>query len=225
MPCARLGRARVKGFRRWLARFGRLAPLALAALVAFQPTLADANELSMVRQAFAQQVSRHLSFPAAVAVRYAGLLTSALQADGREADAGDWAVLIDRNPRVQAAMLFARPADDAPWQWVGAAPVSTGKPGTFDHFITPTGVFSHSMDNMDFRAEGTYNENGIRGYGVSGMRIYDFGWVDAQRGWGKGGRARCACRCMPPIRTGLNLGWATRPQGMRADSRRPESPP
>lgn len=208
MPCARPERARVKGFWRWLARVIRLAPSALVALVALQSSLAIANELSMVRQAFLQQVQRHLNLPAPIAMRYAGLLASALQADGHESDAGDWAVLVDRNPRVQAAMLFARPADDAPWQWVGAAPVSTGKPGTFDHFITPTGVFSHSMDNMDFRAEGTYNENGIRGYGVSGMRIYDFGWVDAQRGWGKGGESqmRLQMHATDPDRLEARLG-------------------
>jgi hypothetical protein len=36
------------------------------------------------------------------------------------------------------------------------------------------------------RTEGTYNENPIRGYGVRGMRAFDFGWVPAKRGWGGG---------------------------------------
>jgi hypothetical protein len=47
-------------------------------------------------------------------------------------------------------------------------------------------VFAHTLENPDFRAEGTYNENGIRGYGVQGMRVFDFGWQTAARGWGDG---------------------------------------
>jgi hypothetical protein len=43
------------------------------------------------------------------------------------------------------------------------------------------------LSNPDFRAEGTKNEFGIRGYGVKGMRVYDFGWQQATRGWGGGG--------------------------------------
>jgi hypothetical protein len=61
------------------------------------------------------------------------------------------------------------------------------RPGSVDHFITPTGVFDHTPGNMDFRAEGTYNALGIRGYGRAGMRVYDFGWVMGERGWGGGG--------------------------------------
>jgi len=45
-------------------------------------------------------------------------------------------------------------------------------------------VFEHSIANPDFRAEGTKNENGIRGYGLKGMRVYDFGWQKAIKGWG-----------------------------------------
>jgi len=40
---------------------------------------------------------------------------------------------------------------------------------------------------MDFRAEGTRNALGILGYGIEGMRVYDFGWIQGERGWGKGG--------------------------------------
>lgn len=70
---------------------------------------------------------------------------------------------------------------------IGASPVATGLPGRYEHFVTPIGVFEHTPQNMDFRAEGTTNENGIRGYGARDMRIFDFGWTDGQRGWGKGG--------------------------------------
>jgi hypothetical protein len=191
------------------ARRHRSSLLALLVLISIQAPLAAAsNEFNAVRQAFVQQVPRHLNLPAATATRYAGLLASALQADGRDAEAGDWVVLVDRNPRIQAAMLFARAGDGASWQWVGAAPTSTGMPGRFDHFITPVGVFDHSLENMDFRAEGTYNENGIRGYGARGMRVYDFGWVDAERGWGKGGESqmRLQMHATDPDRLESRLG-------------------
>jgi hypothetical protein len=45
-------------------------------------------------------------------------------------------------------------------------------------------VFEHTIANLDFRAEGTRNEFGIRGYGVKGMRVFDFGWQQAPKGWG-----------------------------------------
>jgi hypothetical protein len=70
---------------------------------------------------------------------------------------------------------------------IGATPVSTGKRGGFEYFLTPLGVFEHSVRNPDFRAEGTRNEFGILGYGEKGMRVFDFGWVDGERTWGRGG--------------------------------------
>ena len=73
------------------------------------------------------------------------------------------------------------------WRWLGATRTSTGRPGSFEHFLTPLGVFEHNLDNPDFRAEGTYNSLHIRGYGLRGMRVFDLGWVAAERGWGRGG--------------------------------------
>lgn len=70
---------------------------------------------------------------------------------------------------------------------IGASPVATGRPGEYEHFLTPLGVFAHSLANPDFRAEGTRNALGIRGYGRKGMRVYDFGWVEAERTWGPRG--------------------------------------
>jgi hypothetical protein len=85
---------------------------------------------------------------------------------------------------VQALLLFW--GVGGAWELVGAAAVSTGQPGRFEHFATPIGVFDHSLTNPDFRAEGTKNEFGIRGYGRKGMRVFDFGWVSTRKGWGDG---------------------------------------
>jgi hypothetical protein len=75
---------------------------------------------------------------------------------------------------------------DDKWRLIGASAISTGKVGIYNHFLTPLGVFPYTLDNPDFRAEDTLNENHIRGYGRRGMRVYDFGWQQAQRGWGTG---------------------------------------
>ena len=96
---------------------------------------------------------------------------------------------------------------------IGASPVGTGLPGKYDHFLTPLGVFHHSPDNMDFRAEGTTNENGIRGYGHRDMRIYDFGWVDGERGGARAACRRCASRCMRPIPIASKRCWASGTRG------------
>ena len=65
-----------------------------------------------------------------------------------------------------------------------------GPAGDYDHFVTPLGVFEHTPANMDFRSEGTENENHIRGYGKRDMRIFDLGWAQGERGWGNGGMSQ-----------------------------------
>jgi hypothetical protein len=103
---------------------------------------------------------------------------------------GEYVVLVDRSANVQALFIYFRPAPSDRWVMIGASPVATGRPGEFDHFVTPLGVFEHTPDNMDYRAEGTMNQNGIRGYGKRDMRIFDLGWAQGERGWGKGGMSQ-----------------------------------
>ena len=134
-------------------------------------------------QNYAQEVDRRLDVPEDEQQIWARLL-STLLADKELSP--QYVVLVDRNPFIQAAAIYWI-APDGTFQFIGASPASTGKPGSFDHFVTPTGVFEHTIDNPDFRAEGTRNENGILGYGRKGMRVYDFGWQQAERGWKPGG--------------------------------------
>ncbi len=94
-------------------------------------------------------------------------------------------VVVDRNPQVQQlAIVLARPEGE--WQTVGGTKVSTGSMGRFDHYITPRGVFRLTDAILGYRAEGTLNENGIRGLGAKGMRVWDFGWQVAMKGWNAG---------------------------------------
>ncbi len=140
-----------------------------------------------MRGIFAKDVSRRLRVPTSEQRAYGQRMQAAL-ADAQLAQlAGEYVVLVDRNQNVQALFIYFRATPADAWQMIGASPVATGRPGQYDHFITPVGVFEHTPDNMDFRAEGTTNENGIRGYGRRDLRIFDFGWANAERGWGKGG--------------------------------------
>ena len=94
-------------------------------------------------------------------------------------------VVVDRNPKIQQMrILLAR--SEGPWMDLGGTKVSTGQTGRRDYYITPIGVFLHTDAILDWRAEGTFNENHIRGLGVKGMRVWDFGWQNATKGWGTG---------------------------------------
>ena len=132
---------------------------------------------------YAHQVDRRLNVPDAEQSRYATLLRDTLTQEGLASIPPQYVVVVDRNPRVQAAMIFWK-SEQGAFHFIGASPASTGQPGRFEHFQTPLGVFDHTLDNLDFRAEGTRNENGILGYGRQGMRVYDFGWITAPKGWG-----------------------------------------
>jgi len=67
---------------------------------------------------------------------------------------------------------------------IGSSKVSTGQAGRRGYFITPVGVFLHTDGILDYRALGTFNENHVRGLGLKGMRVWDFGWQQAEKGWG-----------------------------------------
>ncbi|WP_244122167.1 hypothetical protein [Burkholderia latens] len=149
---------------------------------------ATARAIGM-RERFTREVTRRLNVPASEQRAYGERLQKALD-DANLGDlAGEYVVMVDRAPNVQALFIYFRATPKNAWLMIGASPVATGWPGQYDHFLTPLGVFHHSPDHMDFRAEGTTNDNGIRGYGHRDMRIYDFGWVDGERGWGKGGKS------------------------------------
>ena len=135
---------------------------------------------------YEQAVDRRLSVPSAEVRRYGMLAQAMLLAHGIGPIAPQFLVLVDSSPQVQALLLlWLAPASEP--LLIGASPVSTGRTGEYDYFETPTGVYPHNTTNPDFRSEGTYNENGIRGFGAPGLRVFDFGWQPGLRGWGAGG--------------------------------------
>lgn len=162
-----------------------------------------------LRAAFLEQVDRRLVVPPDESLRYAGIMLDALTAAAADLSAPQYLALVDRSPNVQAIFIYWLAPGAVP-ELIGASPVSTGRGGEFDHFRTPLGVFEHTLANPDFRAEGTFNENGIRGYGLAGMRVFDFGWQQAERLWGRGGIStmRLQMHATDPDRLEPRLGTA-----------------
>jgi hypothetical protein len=159
-----------------------LAALALAA----QPPEDVADVVVQSVRQFEAEVDRRLEVPREAQATVIASTDAALDRAGVGDLSAQHVLVVDRSPQVQAIfVLLHTPSGD--WRWIGASPVSTGRVGSFEYFRTPLGVFRHTPANPDFRAEGTVNANGIRGYGVRGMRVFDFGWVVAERGWGSGG--------------------------------------
>lgn len=140
---------------------------------------------AQLSEIFGARVDHRLTVPAEEAARYATLVLAALSQAGIASDP-QYVAVVDRNANVQAIFIYWL-GSDAPPLLIGAAAVSTGRGGALDHFETPLGVFELTPANPDFRAEGTRNSLGIRGYGAKGMRVFDLGWQQALRLWGAGG--------------------------------------
>jgi hypothetical protein len=146
-------------------------------------TPAHAMESALeLRAVYAETVDRKLTLPADEQHYYAELLFFELAKANLRQLHSQYVLLVDRNPHIQAAMLFWL-VDERHAELIGASPVSTGKDNGYEYFETPLGIFDHNPSNLDFRAEGTKNIKGIMGYGNKGMRVFDFGWVSARKTW------------------------------------------
>ena len=133
-----------------------------------------------------------------------------LAAAGIVLDRPQLLVVVDRNPRVQQMrIVLAQPQGE--WDDLGGGKVSTGKPGRYEHFLTPAGVFRHTDAILDWRAEGSFNAHHVRGLGEEGMRVWDFGWQRAVKGWRsarKVGRMRLLVHATDPESLAQRLGRA-----------------
>ena len=165
--------------------FRSLMALVWIAVASVSFAWVDVTQVEDFRAHFVQEVTARVEVPIPAQLAYAERLDAELISAGVGLEKPQFVVLIDRNPSVQMVSLLLGQISN--WHWVGASRTSTGRPGGFEHFITPLGVFDHSLMNHDFRAEGTYNSQNIRGYGLRGMRVFDLGWVLAERTWDRGG--------------------------------------
>jgi hypothetical protein len=168
------------------------APAAPPAALAGPPSAAPAPdpslaaELERLRASFAAEAgAARAPDPSAREARVARA-RAALEASAYRPSGPELLVAVDRNPEVQAlAVLLARP--EGPWEVVGESLVSTGARGRRGQYLTRTGVFLHTDAILDYRALGTRNALGVRGLGARGMRVWDFGWLTAEKGWREDG--------------------------------------
>jgi len=169
-----------------------------------------AAEAGRMQAAMAAEVSGVTLPGRVVAEDVAARAMAMLGAADRRIEGPQLVVVVDRNPDVERLyLMLASPGGPEAWRALGAARVSTGQAGRKDYYITPLGVFAHSGAILDFRAQGTYNEHHVRGLGLAGMRVWDFGWQWALKGWhtdGEGGDIRLQMHATDPALLERRLG-------------------
>lgn len=153
------------------------------------PPVPVVSEDAARQEAWALTVAFRHEVPAALPVSipyknaWVELARQQLEQAGYVLDRPQVLVVVDRNPKVQRLCLILALPSSADWQVIGSTRVSTGTTGRKYYYITPTGVFPNTADRLGYRALGTKNENGIMGNGTTGMRVWDFGWQWAEKGW------------------------------------------
>ncbi len=149
------------------------------------PALTDtqaAVEAKRLRSALRSEVPQAVTISSRRRAVMIELARDAMGRSGRVIDRPQLLVVVDRNPSVQLLLLIMA-VPDAPWQAIGGTRVSTGQRGRRFYYITPTGVFENTDAILGYRAQGTFNEHHIRGNRLKGMRVWDFGWHGAEKGW------------------------------------------
>lgn len=158
-------------------RFGALAVALVSAGIVYADPLQSAQTL------FEREVGG-VSIDAAYRVtieRHAERLIHASRMPG----SSQFFLLVDRNHSAQKAFLAFYDAERSTVAVVGGDRASTGNPRRRGHFETPVGVFENTPANMSYRALGTRNKDGWRGFGVKGMRVWDLGWQRTVKGRGE----------------------------------------
>ena len=169
-----------------------------------------ARQAEALHTAMGREVGHLLQPSGRVVADTAMRATTMLSATGQTIDKPQLVIVVDRNPAVQTMVLMlARPGGAQGWRAIGAAHVSTGQARRKDYYFTPVGVFPHTDAILDFRAAGTRNEHHVRGLGTAGMRVWDFGWQWALKGWhtdGAGGDIRLQMHATDPDLLERRLG-------------------
>nr|WP_231944590.1 L,D-transpeptidase [Asaia bogorensis] len=140
-------------------------------------------EASRLTLSMKKSVSRFTTYTPEQRQRFIRLARAAIASTNTPIDRPQILMVVDRNPKVQRLCFVLAMPGNADWETLGGTPVSTGRAGRKFYYITPTGVFINSPDRLGYRALGTKNENGIRGIGAKGMRVWDMGWHNAVKGW------------------------------------------
>ena len=165
-----------------LACFAVPAHAAISDSLVPLPALEADIEVLRLRDAIKREVPHLILRTPASDGEWIALARDAVTAATMVLDRPQLLVVVDRNPRVQQLTVMMA-AIETEWRVIGGTKVSTGSMGRFDHYVTPRGVFRLTDAILGYRAEGTLNEYGIRGLGAKGMRVWDFGWQVAMKGW------------------------------------------
>lgn len=160
------------------------ARIAIAKALPSSPSVDVEGEAARLRAALAHEVPAALVDTPAEGRTWIALSRAAVDVSNQSIDRAQILVVVDRNPEAQQLRLVLAAGSDGTWQDLGGSEVSTGEWGRLGYYVTPTGVFLHTDLILDWRAAGTFNAQHIRGLGSKGMRVWDFGWQDAARGWG-----------------------------------------
>ena len=100
-------------------------------------------------------------------------------------DSSQFFLLVDRNHEIQKAFVVFYDVTEGKVVLIGGEKISTGNPKRRGYFETPTGIFPNKPANMSYRALGTKNKHGWRGFGVKGSRVWDIGWQRTVKGNGE----------------------------------------
>jgi len=172
------------------------------------PALDVNAEVARLRAALMQEVPGVITDKSEREQGWIAQAKAAIAAGGPTIDRPQFLVVVDRNPSVQQMrIVLARP--NGVWESLGGSKASTGQTDRRDYYLTPLGVFLHTDAILDWRAEGTFNANHIRGLGLKGMRVWDFGWQLATKGWGMGqeqGEIRLLLHATDPVYLEQRLG-------------------
>jgi len=169
----------------------------------------DVNaEVARLRAALMQEVPSVITDKSEREQTWIDQAKAAIAARAPAIDRPQLLVVVDRNPSVQQMrIVLARP--NGAWENLGGSKASTGQTGRRDYYLTPIGVFLHTDAILDWRAEGTFNAQHIRGLGLKGMRVWDFGWQVATKAWGRGeeeGEIRLLLHATDPVYLEQRLG-------------------
>mgnify|MGYP001611498724 CR=1 FL=1 len=150
--------------------------VALAAVFLLAPVWAGQEDvLREVQTAFSQEVGGVAVDPL-YRDKVLRQAEDAIRQSREGLDSSQFFLLVDRNHFAQKAFLAFYDEVERKVTLIGGDKASTGDPKRRGHFETPTGVFENKPANMSYRALGTRNKLGWRGFGAKGSRVWDLGW-------------------------------------------------
>lgn len=147
----------------------------------------DVPELAGIREVFAAAVPEKYRVTLTPEMQIAETTAIKSYPEVQGLAAPEFLVVVNRHPNVQSMSVVL--TDGKEVEFIGSAKVSTGHLNRKLYFQTPIGIFENKREFGNYRAEGTKNENGVRGLGRKGMRVFDFGWQDSVASWGARGAA------------------------------------